>query len=137
LLVPRVLWPDKPRGHEGQVLLNVHFGRQDEDSTLTTYIAWGLLPEAYGNFGPIAGSIFLGGCLGFLFAWIENVSARKLIVSMEGFLLISALMNMMNSFEMVASILVTSTFQSMVVIVLASAPFVRRTVLKPRPVEED
>jgi hypothetical protein len=55
---------------------------------------------------------------------------------MEGFLLISFLMNLMNSFEMVASILVTSTFQSMVVIVLASAPFVRRTVVKPRMEEE-
>jgi hypothetical protein len=136
LLVPRVLWPNKPRGHEGQVLLNVHFGRQDLDSTYATYIAWGLLPEAYGNFGPIAGSVVLGCALGFLFAWIENVSAKKLIISMEGFLLISFLMNLMNSFEMVASILVTSTFQSMVVIVLASAPFVRRTVVKPRMEEE-
>lgn len=136
LLVPRVLWPDKPRSHEGQVLLNVHFGRQDLDSTFTTYIAWGLLPEAYGNFGPIAGAIILGCALGLFFAWIENISVRKLIVSMEGFLLISLLMNLMNSFEMVASILVTSTFQSMMVIVLASAPFVRRTIVK-RPTTDE
>jgi len=56
---------------------------------------------------------------------------------MEGFLLISFLMSLMNSFEMVASILVTSTFQSMVVIVLACAPFVRRTVIKPHMIAED
>jgi hypothetical protein len=137
LLVPRILWPDKPRTHEGQVLLNVHFGRQDLDSTFTTYVAWGLLPEAYGNFGPIAGSLFLGFSLGFFFAWVENISAKKLVVSMEGFLLISFLMSLMNSFEMVASILVTSTFQSMVVIVLACAPFVRRTVIKPEMTADD
>jgi len=50
LLVPRILWPDKPRTHEGQVLLNVHFGRQDLNSTFTTYVAWGLLPEALRQF---------------------------------------------------------------------------------------
>lgn len=128
LLVPRVLWPDKPRAHEGQVLLNVHFGRQDLNDTLTTYIAWGLLPEAYGNFGPIFGSVYLGAFLGLLFAWIENLSARKPVVSMEGFLALNLLMSLMNSFEMVASVLVTSTFQSMVIVVAASLPFVHRTV---------
>jgi hypothetical protein len=38
----------------------------------------------------------------------------------------------MNSFEMVASVLVTSTFQSMVIVLAASAPFVRR-IQNPRP----
>ena len=98
LLVPRVLWPDKPRTHEGQVMLNVHFGRQDLNSTLETYIAWGLLPEAYGNFGAFTGAICLGSFIGLLFAWIENLTARKLVVSMEGFLSLSLLMNLMNSF---------------------------------------
>jgi hypothetical protein len=130
LLVPRILWPDKPRTHEGQILLNTHFGRQDLDSTFTTYIAWGLLPEAYGNFGPVAGSIFLGAVLGLFFAWVENLSSRKLVVSLEGFLSLNLLMSLMNSFEMVASVLVTSTFQSMVIILAAGLPFVRRTVTK-------
>jgi hypothetical protein len=131
LLVPRIFWPDKPRSHEGQVLLNVHFGRQDLNSTLETYIAWGLLPEAYGNFGAITGSIVLGLVLGLLFAWIENYTSRKLVMSTEGFLSLSLLMNMMNSFEMVASVLVTATFQSFIIIIAASMPFVRRTVIKP------
>ena len=130
LLVPRVLWPDKPRSHEGQVLLNVHFGRQDLNSTFATYIAWGLLPEAYGNFGPIAGSIILGFFLGIIFAWVENLTARKAVMSMEGFLSLSLLMNLMNSFEMVASVLVTTIFQSFVIIIAASFPFVQRTVLR-------
>jgi hypothetical protein len=136
LLLPRVLWPEKPRSHEGQILLNVHFGRQDLESTLTTYIAWGLLPEAYGNFGPVAGSIYLGIFIGALFAWIENFTARKLLMSMEGFLSLSLLMNLTNSFEMVASVLVTSIFQSFVVVVAASLPFVHRTV-SPRPAPDE
>ena len=136
LLLPRVLWPEKPRSHEGQILLNVHFGRQDLESTLTTYIAWGLLPEAYGNFGAVAGSIYLGVFIGALFAWIENLTARKLLISTEGFLSLSLLMNLVNSFEMVASVLVTSIFQSFVVVVAASMPFVHRTV-STRPAPDD
>jgi hypothetical protein len=136
LLVPRILWPDKPRSHEGQVLLNVHFGRQDLNSTYTTYIAWGLLPEAYGNFGPYAGSISLGLFLGAFFAWIEKHTARKLLVSAEGFISLSLFMNLMNSFEMVASVLVTSTFQSIVIVVLACTPFVR-LMTNPRPHAEE
>jgi hypothetical protein len=136
LLVPRIFWPDKPRSHEGQVLLNVHFGRQDLNSTLDTYIAWGLLPEAYGNFGAVTGSIVLGVFLGLTFAWVENYTARKLVMSAEGFLSLSLLMNIMNSFEMVASVLVTATFQSFIIIIAASMPFVRRTVVRP-PASDD
>jgi hypothetical protein len=131
LLVPRVFWPNKPRTHEGQIRLNVHFGRQDLDATQVTYIAWGLLPEAYGNFGPIAGSLALGIFLGVAFAWIENLTARKLVVSTEGFLALCLLLSLMNSFEMVASVFVTSTFQSMVIVIAASYPFVHRTVTRP------
>jgi hypothetical protein len=127
LLIPRIIWPNKPRTHEGQILLNVHFGRQDFASTFTTYIAWGLLPEAYGNFGPYLGSIAIGCFLGAFFAWIENFTSRKLVVSLEGFLSLSATVSLMNSFEMVASVLVTSTFQSMMIIFGACLPFVRRS----------
>ena len=130
LLVPRILWPDKPRAHEGQVRLNVHFGRQDLDSTFQTYIAWGLLPEAYGNFGARVGAILLGGFLGLVFAWLENFTARKLLLSLEGFIAFTILLDMAGSFEMVASVLVTSMFQSVVLLIVASVPFVERTILK-------
>jgi len=135
LLVPRVFWPNKPRTHEGQVRLNTYFGRQpDLESTYTTYIAWGLLPEAYGNFGPILGSVYLGVFLGALFAWIEKYTARKLLISCEGFVCLSLLMNLLNSFEMVASVLVTSVFQSLIIVIAATLPFVRRM---PNPVPEE
>lgn len=126
LLVPRILWPNKPRTHEGQIMLNVYFGRQDINSTLRTYIAWGLLPEAYGNFGPITGAVILGLFLGVLFAWIEKFIARKLVLSLEGFLCFMLFLGTANSYEMVASVLVTSLFQAFVPIVIASAPFIER-----------
>jgi len=136
LLIPRIMWPgEKPRSHEGQVRLNVHFGRQDLESTLTAYIAWGLLPEAYGNFGPIAGAIILGAFLGVCIAWVENFTASKLVVSLEGFGAFALFVGLANSYEMVASVLVTSIFQSVVPIVLAMYPFVRRRKVIPPPQE--
>ncbi len=132
LLVPRALWPDKPRSHQGQILLNVHFGRQDEESTLRTYVAWGLLAEAYGNFGPITGTLLLGIIIGLLFARVEKYVARKLVMSTEGFVCFTVFLMMANSFEMVASVLITSLFQACIPIILASAPLVHRTLARPR-----
>ncbi len=134
LLIPRILWPDKPRTHEGQVMLNVHFGRQDLISSYRTYIAWGLLPEAYGNFGSFWGSIVLGVVLGGFIAWVENASANKPVLSMEGFLVFTLFLNMAASFEMVASVLITSIFQSLIPVVIACMPFVYRNyVRRPEP----
>ncbi len=128
LLIPRILWPDKPRTHEGQVMLNVHFGRQDLTSTFQTYVAWGLLAEAYGNFGPIAGCLILGLALGAGLAWIENFTARKLVISLEGLVAFVIFLSLANSFEMVASVLVTSIEQAILPIIIAVTPFVRRQV---------
>jgi hypothetical protein len=134
LLIPKILWTDKPRTHQGQVLLNVHFGRQDLNSTFTTYIAWGLLPEAYGNFGPLWGAVYLGLFGGLLFAWVESMTARKLVISLEGIIGFGLILNLLNSWEMVASVLVTSTFQNMAPTIIGFAPFVRRQKLaRPEP----
>jgi len=135
LLIPRIFWPDKPRAHEGQVLLNVHFGRQDLISSYRTYIAWGLLPEAFGNFGPYLGAVFLGLVLGGFIAWVENRSVNLPILSLEGFLVFTLFLNMAASFEMVASVLITSIFQSLVPVAIACLPFVHRTT-GTRPMEE-
>ncbi|HZZ56932.1 MAG TPA: hypothetical protein VFE31_03820 [Opitutaceae bacterium] len=130
LLTPRVLDPNKPRTHEGQVMLNVHFQRQDLASTEETYIAWGLLPEATGNFGPDLGSLILGLVLGFGFAAIERWTARKLVISFEGFVGFILFLGIANSYEMVASVLVTSLEQALICVGAAMVPVARRT--RPR-----
>ena len=134
LLIPRIFWPDKPRTHEGQVMLNVHFGRQDLISSFRSYIAWGLLPEAYGNFGPWMGSVFLGLVLGWLGAWFERYFSNKLVISLEGFIAFTIFLGVAASFEMVASVLVTSLFQGVMVVVIACVPFVHKTrARRPAP----
>jgi hypothetical protein len=131
LLIPRILWPDKPRTHEGQVLLNVHFGRQTLSATYKTYIAWGLLPEAYGNFGGWWGAIVLGVSLGLIFAWLENASVNKPVLSLEGLVTFAVFSGIAISFEMVSTVLVTSLFQTSIVICLACLPFVEKTGYNP------
>lgn len=108
-------------------MLNVHFQRQDLNSTYDTYIAWGLLPEAYGNFGPLTGAIVLGVVMGLFFAFLEKWTANKLVVSMEGFIGFTIFLGFANSYEMVASVLVTSIFQALVPVAGAMLPFSRRT----------
>jgi hypothetical protein len=126
LLIPRVLWPQKPRTHEGQVMLNVHFGRQSLDATFTTYVAWGLLAEAYGNFGslwgPLVCGLFLGAIAGLVERWIRPYP----ITSLEAFFFLIIAANFSLSFEMVASVWVTSVFQMIVALILCVVPFAKR-----------
>ncbi len=131
LLVPRLFWADKPRAHEGQVLLNVHFGRQTLDQTLTTYVAWGLLAEAYGNFGPLWGMLISGFVLGFGLGRVEAAVRPYPLASLQAFLILILAVQTVTSFEMVASVWITSMFQALVSIVIGLAPFLRREVLQP------
>ena len=125
LFVPRILWPGKPRTHEGQVRLNLHYGRQISlEQTEKTYIAWGLLPEAVGNFGVWLGPAILGPVLGFLFGLLEAWSRRKRLFSIEGLIGLSLLLAVLVSFEMAASVFLTSAFQ-MVVAVSAGGALLR------------
>jgi|GEM_PF-643335 len=117
LFIPRAVWKGKPRAHLGQAHLNVDFGRQrNMEATHKVYIAWGLLPEAIGNFGVWPGPIILGLIMGMLIGWLERISLKKRILSVEGLTLGGLLLITAGSYEMVASVLLTSTFQFLVAV---------------------
>jgi hypothetical protein len=119
LFIPRFLWAEKPRTHEGQILLNLHFGRQmNVEQTERTFIAWGLLPEAVGNFGSWFGPPLLGLFLGVVMGWLERISRAKRLFSVEGMVLGGLLLITVGSYEMVASVLLTSIFQFLVVVTI-------------------
>ncbi len=124
LFIPRFLWPEKPRTHEGQIMLNLHYDRQSSvEDTKITYIAWGFLPEAVGNFGPLGGAVFLGLVMGLLLGILESWSVKKRLFSIEGIVIVGLLLQILISFEMVASVFLTSTFQMVVVLVVGGALF--------------
>ncbi len=62
-LVPRIFWPDKPVGHVSTHRLATYYGLQDEESTLRTTIGFGVVAEAFANFGFL-GLAFLGALIG-------------------------------------------------------------------------
>lgn len=120
LFVPRAFWPNKPRAHEGQAILNVKFKRQASmEDTYRVYIAWGLLPEAVGNFGVWLGPVILGLIMGMSIGWLERVSLHKKILSVEGMTLGGLLLITAGSYEMVASVFLTSTFQFVIAVTIA------------------
>ena len=112
LLIPRILNKDKFRTHLGTYILNIRYGLQNWRATSTTTIGWGLLNEAYVNFG-------FSGCAGFAVIsglaygqatrWSINsplLSSRSLF----GVLLISFAFQT----EWTAGVYVSALFQSLV-----------------------
>lgn len=71
-VLPRFLWPNKPSPQSSVRLLAINLGIQTEEATESTSIAFGMLSEAYANFG-----YFCVGLLGLTFGWLF----RRLAIS--------------------------------------------------------
>lgn len=112
LLVPRFLDPEKPASHEGTYLLNIHFGMQTREDTYTTTIGWGLLNEAYANFG-LWGVIGLAVVLGCLYGMVARWSMNCPVLSAR-YLFAILLISIAYQTEFSASVFVTALFQSTV-----------------------
>lgn len=118
-LTPRIVDPRKGRSHEGQVLLNLHFGRQRTRlDTERAYIAWGLLPESIGNYGSETGPLLVGLIAGALIRLSENIGRGQLLLSTPGLASVTLLFAWVIAYESAASTFVASVFQNMVVVVL-------------------
>jgi len=110
MLIPRFLYPDKPVAHEGQRLLNTHFLLQNEEQVIQTYIAWGLMNEAYANFG-FWGLPPMGVIIALFFSWVARSCASVPLLSFRG--LVGALtLGFAIQAEMAAAVWVTSYAQS-------------------------
>ena len=118
-LVPRFLNPSKGRSQEGQVRLNLHFGRQRSlEDTKNTYIAWGFLAEGVGNFGIIFGPLLMGIATGCLLRITENLGRGQLIISTPGLLSLALTLFWLTTYEMAASTFAAAVFQIVVVVLL-------------------
>ncbi|MGC1309748.1 MAG: hypothetical protein WA885_21195 [Phormidesmis sp.] len=129
MLVPRLLYPEKPWSHEGTYRLNIYYGRQTKDETRRTTIAWGLLAEAYANFG-ILGCVGLAGVLGSLYGFVSRLSINAPILSLQSLIAVFLMTYAIQS-EWTASVYVAALSQHAVVL-MAIAVF----LMKKRPNEE-
>lgn len=114
-LVPRIFWPDKPRSHVATYQLAIYYGLQDEDATTTTTIAFGLLAEAYANFGML-GAVFLGLFWGSTLKKLQIWSTFSPMFSFAGlFMILLTAWSLNAELTMAAWI---SSFEQAVIVVL-------------------
>ena len=74
MLVPRFLEPDKIESQAVLNLLSVRYGRESTEDTAKTTIGWGMVSEAYANFGNL-GVMTVGAVFGLLCGLLMRLSA--------------------------------------------------------------
>lgn len=121
--IPRFVLPEKTSSHEGTALLNIHYGLQTREGTLTTSFGWGLLNEAYANFGFI-GVISLAIILGFFYGKATRLSIEMPLYS---FRYLSALLvfSLCFSVEISAGAFIASLFQYFIALLIVNTIFMK------------
>ncbi|MEJ1971722.1 MAG: hypothetical protein WDM96_04270 [Lacunisphaera sp.] len=112
-LIPRFFWPDKPRSHIATYELSIYYGLQAEEDTNSTTIAFGLLAEAYANFG-LTGGVLLGLFWGFTLKKLQIWSTFSPMFSFAGLFMVLLTAWAFNV-EMTMSVWVSSLQQAVVV----------------------
>lgn len=123
--VPRFFWPEKPVGHISTYTLSIYYGLQRPEDTAKTTIAFGLLAEAYANFG-LYGVGFLAVFFAFGLKKYTLWTGHSPILSYAGLLLV-LLMAWSFQTELTLSIWLSSLFQATVAVL--GAPFVLKHVV--------
>jgi hypothetical protein len=110
MLTPRFLNPEKLESQAGLNLLSVRYGRERAEDTYKTTIGWGLVAEAYANFGN-PGVIGIGMAFGLLCGILMRLSATAAPVSLVMLVTISSALTLCN-LEMDFSSLAMSLLQT-------------------------
>ena len=123
--VPSFFWHNKPVAHAGTNRLSIYYGLQDESATTRTTIAFGLVSEAYANYG-LFGVSLLGATLAFCFRKFSDWSANSPILSYPGLVLV-ILMAWSFQSELTMAAWLGSLYQACVAVI--GVPFVMRNFL--------
>lgn len=123
--VPRFFWPEKPVGHISTHTLSIYYGLQDEESTGKTTVAFGLLSEAYANFG-FFGLALIGALFAYAFKKIGDWSIYSPLLSYPGLFQI-VLMAWSFQAELTLSVWITSLYQACIAVL--GVPFLVRNLL--------
>ena len=128
MFVPRIFDPEKPMSSEAGDLIAVTYEIQTREGTETTHLAFGLLDEAFANFGFVgmAGlGILLGGIYGKVGHWARSMpilSFRSLFAVLVASYCFEA--------EFTSTYYVAAMFQSTIVLVVVGIVFMRPTKRK-------
>lgn len=121
IVLPRFIEPDKVRSQAGLNLLAIRYGFESEEATNKTTIGFGLIAEAYANFGS-AGVLVVGALLGFicgLVTWFSNAAPPVSLRMLASIAATSVLLNL----EADLSYLIVTMLQSVAgVLIAASLP---------------
>ena len=123
LLIPRIIDDDKGISHAGNILLTVNYGVQSIEQTQTTSIYWGLVPEAYANYGYF-GVAGLAVVLGLFYGFITNLTVGVPMTSLRfvlGLLIMAAATK-----ADTMGVFVTSQFQGIVGVSMAALVLMKR-----------
>lgn len=122
--VPRLFWRDKPVGHISTHTLSIYYGLQDEAATYRTTIAFGLLSEAYANYGML-GIALIGAVFAFCFKKVSGWAANSPLLSYPGLFLI-VLMAWSFQSELTLAAWLSSLYQACVAVM--GIPFIVRNL---------
>jgi len=106
-------------------MLNIHIHRQTYHDTLKTTIAWGLLPEAYANFGFI-GCAGIGAVLGAFYGFVTRLAIGTPAFSARTMFCVLVLSLALASTEWTAGVYAATLFQSSVPILGIRFAFMKR-----------
>jgi hypothetical protein len=123
--VPRFFWAAKPVATISTDTLSIYYGLQRPEDTQKTTIAFGLLAEAYANFG-FYGAGFLAAVFAFCLKKYSLWAAQSPMFSYAGLVLV-LLMAWSFQTELTMSVWLTSLFQATVAVL--GMAFVLRRVL--------
>jgi len=123
--IPSFFWKGKPPAHIATNTLSVYYGLQRMEDTVKTTIAFGLLTEAYANFG-FFGICLLGAAFAYGFKIFGDWSSASPMLSYPGLVLI-VLMAWSFQAELTLAAWLGSLYQACIVVL--GVPFLVRNFL--------
>lgn len=115
-IIPRFIWPTKPSPNDSVKLLSVRMGMLTEEQAETTSIGYGLIAEAYANFGYYGCGV-LALLLGLVARKIARSTASCSTLSIGGIFRILCLAWCLNT-ETTLAVWLSSLYQACIAIVL-------------------